>query len=133
MLDYLKKNFPLSKEKLKCFSQQLLDIIIYLHSKNIVHRDIKPQNILVKIDKCNPGHEQLKLIDYGFSTLSKFLFIAANKSRKLNAICGTPNFMAPELLSSKEYFGEKADVWSFGVVTFVMAEGRHPFKSSDYQ
>ena len=62
-----------------------------------------------------------------------FSHVIANKSRKLNVICGTPNFMAPELLSEKEYYGEKADVWSFGIVIFVMAEGRHPFKSANYQ
>jgi serine/threonine protein kinase len=73
LLDYLKKNYPLSQEKLKDFSRQLLKTVIYLHDKNIVHRDIKPQNILVKFNK-NTGQETLKLIDYGFSTLSKFLF-----------------------------------------------------------
>ena len=51
LLDYLKKNYPLSQEKLKDFSRQLLKTVIYLHDKNIVHRDIKPQNILVKFNK----------------------------------------------------------------------------------
>jgi aurora kinase len=74
LLDYLRKNYPLSPEKLKDFSRQLLKTIIYLHDKNIVHRDIKPQNILVKFNK-NTNQEALKLIDYGFSTLSKFMLI----------------------------------------------------------
>lgn len=73
LLDYLKKNYPLNPEKLKDFSRQLLKTVIYLHEKNIVHRDIKPQNILVKFNR-NSGQETLKLIDYGFSTLSNFLF-----------------------------------------------------------
>lgn len=57
---------------------------------------------------------------------------AAYKNRKLNAICGTPNYMAPELLSKKEYIGEQADIWSYGVVMYTIAEGKHPFKADSY-
>ena len=64
LLDYLKKNFPLSDAAMRRIAQQLLSAIVYLHDKNIVHRDIKLQNVLMRDD-------QVKLIDFGFSTLSK--------------------------------------------------------------
>ena len=65
LLDFLKKNFPLSDSAMRKVSHQLLSAVAYLHDKNIVHRDIKLQNVLM-LD------EQVKLIDFGFSTLSTF-------------------------------------------------------------
>jgi len=61
--------------------------------------------------------------------LVRLLVILAKPNRKLNAICGTPNYMAPELISRKEYSGYSVDIWAFGVVMYAMAEGKHPFKA----
>jgi serine/threonine protein kinase len=64
----------------------------------------------------------LKIIDFGFAVSSK---------EKLKVFCGTPSYMAPEIVAKKEYYGAAADVWSAGVVMYVLLTGYLPFKSTD--
>ena len=118
LMEYiLKKNHLSELEALKIF-QQLINVLLYLHSQNISHRDIKIDNML--LDKKN----NLKLIDFGLST--KY-----NDNSLLNQPCGTVVYAAPEVLDGKEYHGMLADVWSAGIVLYGMLCGYLPFNSND--
>lgn len=95
----------------------ILDALQYLHSQNIVHRDIKLENIIM--DKKNNA----KLIDFGFSVI-------ISNDQKLKVFCGTPSYMAPEIVAKQEYNGFSVDIWSIGVLLYTMLSGFHPFQGS---
>jgi len=89
--------------------------ISYCHSKSIVHRDIKLDNILLDND-CN-----VKIIDFGFS-------ICVSADKKLSIFCGTPCYMAPEIVSKLQYYGPPTDVWALGIVLYALLCGKFPFR-----
>lgn len=105
----------LSEVEAKVVFKQATEALAYCHSRNVVHRDIKLDNIL--INEC----QEIKIIDFGFSTC-----MPAHKKTKV--LCGTPNYMAPEILAHVEFAGEAADVWALGVVLFYLLTGNYPFK-----
>jgi 5'-AMP-activated protein kinase catalytic alpha subunit len=80
----------------------------------IYHRDIKAENILV-----DPVTFKTKITDFGFSVI----FTDEISNERMHTVCGTINYMAPEILENKGYYGPKADIWSVGVLLFVMAAG----------
>jgi serine/threonine protein kinase len=100
------------------YFSQILSGIHYCHSNSIVHRDIKLENILLD------SHGDVKIIDFGFATNLK-------QREKTRVFCGTPSYMAPEIVGKTENPGIAADVWALGVVLFVMLTGKHPFKSNN--
>jgi len=97
---------------------QLLSSVKFLHDKNIWHRDLKPENILFKTSSSS----QIKLLDFG---LSKKLKRGEVMKKKL----GTPYYIAPEIL--EEWYGKEIDLWSLGVVAFVLLWGYPPFYGQD--
>jgi len=96
------------------YFQQLISGLYYCHSQNIAHRDLKPENLLLD------SSDDLKISDFGLSNLQR-------EGEELGTVCGTPNYVAPEVLSEKGYNGFLADVWSCGVILFVMLAGYLPF------
>ncbi|CAM9290824.1 unnamed protein product, partial [Discosporangium mesarthrocarpum] len=98
--------------------RQLLMGVGHMHGMDIVHRDVKLENILLD------EHNNAKVIDFGFSTHVK--------DRRLNIFCGTPSYMAPEIIKRQEYEGKPVDVWSMGIVLYAMLCGRFPFSGPSY-
>jgi len=96
----------------------LISGIEYLGELGIAHRDIKPENLLLDEFK------NLKIVDFGLSNTFK-------QGEKLSTACGSPCYAAPELIKGKEYFGQKSDLWSAGVVLFAEVCGYLPFEDQN--
>eukprot|EP00270_Netrium_digitus_P011437 TRINITY_DN363_c0_g1_i1.p1 TRINITY_DN363_c0_g1~~TRINITY_DN363_c0_g1_i1.p1 ORF type:complete len:337 (+),score=67.11 TRINITY_DN363_c0_g1_i1:294-1304(+) len=109
-----------SEDEARFFFQQLVSGISYCHSMQICHRDLKLENTLLD---GSPA-PRLKICDFGYSKSS--LLHSQPKST-----VGTPAYIAPEVLSKKEYDGKTADVWSCGVTLYVMLVGAYPFEDPD--
>jgi 5'-AMP-activated protein kinase catalytic alpha subunit len=111
----------LKEDVARTYFQQLISAIDFCHSRGVSHRDLKPENLL--LDE-NGG---LKVSDFGLS--------AAAESRRqdglLHTTCGTPAYVAPEVIYRKGYDGAKADIWSCGVVLFVLLAGYLPFHDAN--
>ncbi|CAG9320947.1 unnamed protein product [Blepharisma stoltei] len=108
-----KTNRQIPEDEARQLFTQVVRAVNYCHNLKIIHRDIKLENILLD------GAKSIKLIDFGFST-NVF-------DEKIKMFCGTPSYMAPEIVSKREYFGGPADVWALGVLLFVMLSGVFPF------
>ena len=114
LFNAINKMGKLPESLAKNIFRQLIETIKYIHSKNIVHRDIKPDNILLNLNN------NIKLCDFGVSKEIK-------KGILISDSCGTPAFIAPEILLSKPYDPYIADIWSCGVVLYIMVSGFFPF------
>lgn len=107
-------NQTLPEDVLKSIAAQLVSALTHLHQQRIIHRDMKPQNVLV----C--AHGSIKVCDFGFARA------LSQKTLVLTSIKGTPIYMAPELVQEQPY-DEKVDVWSLGVILYELFFGRPPF------
>ncbi|KAM0029883.1 putative protein kinase CAMK-CAMKL-CHK1 family [Helianthus debilis subsp. tardiflorus] len=99
------------------YFQQLISAVDFCHSRGVSHRDIKPENLLLN------SNDDLKITDFGFSALPE----QKRYDGLLHTQCGTPAYVAPEVLRKKGYDGAKADIWSCGVVLYVLLAGFLPF------
>jgi carbon catabolite-derepressing protein kinase len=99
------------------YFQQLISAVGYCHSRGVLHRDLKPENLL--LDESG----NLKVSDFGLSALTDHI----RPDGLLHTLCGTPAYVAPEILTRKGYDGAKIDVWSCGVILFVLTAGYLPF------
>ncbi|XP_063074518.1 death-associated protein kinase 3 [Engraulis encrasicolus] len=117
LFDFLAEKESLTEEEATQFLKQILDGVNYLHSKQIAHFDLKPENIML-LDK-NVPNPRIKLIDFGIAHQIK----AGNEFKN---IFGTPEFVAPEIVNY-EPLGLEADMWSIGVITYILLSGASPF------
>ena len=95
--------------------KQLVEALAHCHQRGIYHLDVKPENILVN------EQWRIKLIDFAFS-------VKMVDQSKIKKYCGTPTYMAPEILKKESYYPQKADSWSVGIVAFRLFTGKAPFK-----
>ncbi|CAO2173938.1 unnamed protein product [Urochloa humidicola] len=107
----------LSEREGRRLFQQLIDGVSYCHDKGVYHRDLKPENVLV--DRSG----NIKISDFGLSALPQHL----GNDGLLHTTCGSPNYIAPEVLQNRGYDGSLSDIWSCGVILFVMLAGYLPF------
>ncbi|XP_041038098.1 phosphorylase b kinase gamma catalytic chain, skeletal muscle/heart isoform-like isoform X2 [Carcharodon carcharias] len=119
LFDYLTHKVVLSEKETRNMMRELLEAIQYLHSRDIIHRDVKTENILLD------DHAHIRLSDFGFAC-------RLGNSVKLRDLCGTPGYLAPELLTcsmdeTHPGYGREVDIWSAGVVMYTLLAGSPPF------
>ncbi|XP_037512493.1 phosphorylase b kinase gamma catalytic chain, skeletal muscle/heart isoform isoform X1 [Rhipicephalus sanguineus] len=119
LFDYLTSVVALSEKKTKSIMKQLFEAVEFVHSKGIVHRDLKPENILLDDDL------NVKVTDFGFAT-------QLAESETLTELCGTPGYLAPELLKASMYessegYDKQVDIWACGVIMYTLLVGFPPF------
>lgn len=111
----------LKEDVARKYFQQLVGAVDYCHSRGVYHRDIKPENLLVD------ENGNLKVSDFGLSALWE----SRGQDGLLHTTCGTPAYVAPEVINKKGYDGAKADTWSCGVVLYVLLAGFLPFHDTN--
>ncbi|OMJ86381.1 hypothetical protein SteCoe_12107 [Stentor coeruleus] len=115
----LKRRRKLTELETQCYLMQLFSVIRYLHTLKVVHRDIKLSNLFLN------DSMELKLGDFGLATKIEF------DGERKRTMCGTPNYIAPEILDSRLGHSFEVDIWSFGIVAYTMLVGKPPFQSED--
>ncbi|QGA12665.1 hypothetical protein EYB26_000309 [Talaromyces marneffei] len=118
LFDYVSTHGPLPEEEAVRFFRQIISGLAYCHRFNICHRDLKPENILL-----DPNHN-IKLADFGMAALQP-------AGHWLNTSCGSPHYAAPEIIYGRRYRGDKADIWSCGIILFALLTGFLPFDGGD--
>ncbi|KAL6640561.1 hypothetical protein ACP70R_021684 [Stipagrostis hirtigluma subsp. patula] len=118
LFDKIEKSGKLTEAAAHKYFQQLISAVDYCHSRGVYHRDLKPENLLLD------ENENLKVSDFGLSALSD----SKGQDGLLHTTCGTPAYVAPEVISKTGYDGAKSDIWSCGVVLFVLLSGYLPFQ-----
>lgn len=117
LYDFVTKNRNFSETDVKKIMKQLLSALKYLHRRNIMHRNIRPENILVCRDEQNPDFYEVKLKDFSIATKKnvEYLFLK----------CGTPGFIAPEIFSAKGKYDVVCDMFSAGVILMILYHPLH--------
>ncbi|KAI2888904.1 hypothetical protein CBS76997_2570 [Aspergillus niger] len=118
LFDYVSENAPLREEEAVRIFCQIIAGLGYCHRFNICHRDLKPENILLD------GQGNVKLADFGMAALQP-------SHRWLDTSCGSPHYAAPEIVGGKRYLGDKADIWSCGIILYALLTGFLPFDGDD--
>jgi len=117
IFDYLVAHGRMKEKEARRIYRQIVSAIDYCHNLHVIHRDLKAENLL--LDR----NMNVKIADFGFS--NQF-----SPGQRLNTWCGSPPYAAPELFQGKEYSGPEVDIWSLGVVLYVLVCGGLPFDGS---
>ncbi|KHG03616.1 CBL-interacting serine/threonine-protein kinase 9 [Gossypium arboreum] len=117
LFDKIARHGRLKEDEARSYFQQLINAVDYCHSRGVYHRDLKPENLLLD------SYGVLKISDFGLSAFSQ----QVRGDGLLHTACGTPNYVAPEVLKDKGYDGKSSDIWSCGVILFVLMAGYLPF------
>lgn len=102
--------------------KQIIDAVLYLHQHGILHRDIRPENLLLMSKEM--GLDSLKLVNFGLAKQFE------GGQQLASTVCGSSFYVAPEIIRQEKY-GKECDYWSIGVVTYILLSGMPPFYSED--
>jgi len=119
MNDLLRRRKRLHELEVQCYTTQLCTAVKYMNSHRVIHRDLKLGNLFLN-DKM-----EVKVGDFGLATKLEF------DGERKRTICGTPNYIAPEILEGKQGHSYEVDVWSIGVIIYTLIIGKPPFETSD--
>lgn len=114
LFNFIVEKGKVTEDETRRFFQQIISAVDYCHRHKIVHRDLKPENVLLD------ENYNVKIADFGLSNIM-------TDGDFLKTSCGSPNYAAPEVINGKLYAGPEVDVWSCGVMLYVMLCGRLPF------
>ncbi|KAJ6254063.1 protein kinase [Anaeramoeba flamelloides] len=114
LFDYIVEQEKIHEEEALKFFQQIIYGVEYIHSVSIAHRDLKPENLL--LDK----NKNIKIADFGMARVTEYKHL-------LKTPCGSPHYVSPELLKGNGYNGKKSDIWSCGVILYVLLTSELPF------
>jgi polo-like kinase 1 len=117
--ELLKRRKRLTEIEVQCYIVQLIKALKYLHNHRVIHRDLKLGNLFLT-DKM-----ELKVGDFGLATKLDF------EGERKRTVCGTPNYIAPEILDGKTGHSYEVDIWSLGVIIYTLIIGKPPFETRD--
>ncbi|MCQ2820515.1 MAG: protein kinase [archaeon] len=117
--ELLKRRKRLTELEVQCYVVQLIKALKYLHAHRVIHRDLKLGNLFLT-DKM-----ELKVGDFGLATKLDF------EGERKRTVCGTPNYIAPEILDGKTGHSYEVDIWSLGVIIYTLIIGKPPFETQD--
>ena len=117
--ELLRRRKRLHELEVQCYINQICAAVKYLHSHRVIHRDLKLGNLFLN-DKM-----EVKIGDFGLATKLEF------DGERKRTICGTPNYIAPEVLEGKQGHSYEVDIWSIGVIIYTLIIGKPPFETSD--
>lgn len=119
MSELMKRRKTLTEPEVRYYMVQIVQALKFLHNNLIIHRDLKLGNLFIDHDM------RVKLGDFGLATK----LTHANERKR--TVCGTPNYIAPEILESKDGHSFEVDIWSSGVLVYTLLFGKPPFESKD--
>ena len=117
--ELLRRRKRLLELEVQCYMHQIISSVQYLHSRKIIHRDLKIGNLFIS-EKM-----EIKLGDFGLATKLEF------EGQKRKTVCGTPNYIAPEVLDSKQGHSYEVDIWALGVIMYTLLVGKPPFETNE--